>query len=350
MALSMKKILIAEDEPDVRENLTDLLFAEGYFVRAAVDGQQCVDMAMSEPPDLLICDLVMPNMDGFQVVNRLRSEDFTADIPIIMLTARGARSDYRLAMEAGADDYITKPFHAGELLAAIESRLHRLDLQRKHFLDSLNLVNSHSGPNSLREAMQNAYSVCNFSSMLNSHSAALGPSSVLLISKEIQDCANRVSTLLEDFAVRSCVEAESASLLDSLDGYTGSTNFDQIATALQAFSLQWGRSSDLDLSQLQGNFDLPPILMKKLCESMLEAIFMISLPGDCIRIRVEDANPLTMLWSWQPHTHSAAQLGLTLGQSKLNYASKISALMGLHLQGSLQDNQLILIEDQPESA
>lgn len=119
----MTKILVIEDEESVRENILELLEAEGFDTIAAEDGRIGVELALSEVPDLILCDLMMPEIDGYGVLIALREEPVTATIPFIFLTARSARADFRLGMDLGADDYLTKPFTRDELLSAIASRL-----------------------------------------------------------------------------------------------------------------------------------------------------------------------------------------------------------------------------------
>ena len=121
----MTKILVIEDEEAVRENLLDLLEAEDYEAIAAPNGKIGVDLAINEKPDLILCDLMMPEIDGFGVITQLREKFTTSAIPFIFLTARAAKVDVRQGMGLGADDYITKPFTRAELLSAISTRLER---------------------------------------------------------------------------------------------------------------------------------------------------------------------------------------------------------------------------------
>jgi len=119
----MKKILVAEDHLQVRENIAELLGLAGYQCIAAADGREAVEKAISNAPDLILCDVMMPQLDGYGVIKILRSNPKTASIPLIFLTARSAQEDLRKGMGLGAADYITKPFDNAELLQAIELRL-----------------------------------------------------------------------------------------------------------------------------------------------------------------------------------------------------------------------------------
>ncbi|MEW6495928.1 MAG: EAL domain-containing protein [Cyanobacteriota bacterium] len=129
----MKKILVIEDEEFVRENILELLDAEGFEVIGAENGSVGVDAAKLMVPDLILCDVMMPKLDGFGVLTELRQDAKMAAIPFIFLTAKAAKSDFRQGMELGADDYITKPFTRAELLGAITSRLKKQAAVQEHF-------------------------------------------------------------------------------------------------------------------------------------------------------------------------------------------------------------------------
>jgi len=121
----MKKILVIEDEPEMRRNLTTILRLEKFQPLDAENGRIGVEMAKKEKPDLILCDVMMPEMDGYGVIAALRAEADTVAIPFIFLTAKGEKPDIRAGMNLGADDYLTKPVAKPDLLAAIRSRLER---------------------------------------------------------------------------------------------------------------------------------------------------------------------------------------------------------------------------------
>lgn len=126
----MKKILIIEDQPQMRRKLAMILEREHFQVAAAPNGLIGLDLARSDPPDLVICDVMMPELDGHGVLARLREEENTKRIPFIFLTAKGENQDIRTGMNLGADDYLTKPVPTNELLEAIEARLERAQQQQ----------------------------------------------------------------------------------------------------------------------------------------------------------------------------------------------------------------------------
>jgi len=119
------KVLLVEDEEDIREMVHFNLFKERYQVLLASDGQAAVDMAKKEFPELIVLDVMLPKMDGFEVCEHLKKDPQTKKIPIIMLTAKGEEEDVIKGLEVGADDYITKPFSPKVLLARIKAVLRR---------------------------------------------------------------------------------------------------------------------------------------------------------------------------------------------------------------------------------
>ena len=121
----MTKILVVEDSIDVRENIVDLLDVNGYMVFSAENGYDGFIIAKKESPDLIISDVMMPIMDGFEMLRQIRENYSTSTIPLIMLTARSAVSDMRQGMGLGADDYITKPFQSNDILDAIQTQLNK---------------------------------------------------------------------------------------------------------------------------------------------------------------------------------------------------------------------------------
>lgn len=129
----MVKVLVIEDERPVRSNVIDLLQVEGYEAVGAENGQMGLELAKELQPDLIICDVLMPKMDGFEVLRQLADDAATATIPFIFLTAKSDRSDIRQGMEMGAYDYLTKPFTRAELLGAVVAQMKKRDVVLQQF-------------------------------------------------------------------------------------------------------------------------------------------------------------------------------------------------------------------------
>lgn len=137
----MKRILLIEDNPDIRDNTAEILELANYQVTTAENGKTGVELALKDKPDLIICDIMMPVLDGYGVLHLLHKNLDLQNIPFIFLSAKSERTDIRKGMEMGADDYITKPFEETELLNAVESRLKKADLLKHELAGGLEGLN-----------------------------------------------------------------------------------------------------------------------------------------------------------------------------------------------------------------
>src|SRR6195952_5209938 len=137
-----KKILIIEDNDDIRENVIEILELAGYTVSSASNGKEGVELAFKDVPDIILCDIMMPELDGYGVLYLLSKRPETITVPFIFLTAKAEHFDRRKGMEMGADDYLTKPFDDMELLSAIESRLKKKENQVEFYSKSLDKLNT----------------------------------------------------------------------------------------------------------------------------------------------------------------------------------------------------------------
>lgn len=153
----MIKVLIIEDNDSIRENIIEILGLSGYEVYAASNGKIGVDLALKKKPDIILCDIMMPELDGYGVLHILNKNPQTQAIPFIFLTAKVDRPDIRKGMELGADDYLTKPFDDAELLRAIECRIKKKETQQLYYgqtPENLNsLISNKNGLMELKEIM-----------------------------------------------------------------------------------------------------------------------------------------------------------------------------------------------------
>ncbi len=150
----MYNILLIEDNRDVRENTAEILELAGYKVATAADGKKGIIEVGNQKPDLIICDIMMPVLDGYGVLHMLAKNPDTASIPFIFLTAKAERSDLRKGMEMGADDYITKPFDKIELLNAVESRLKKVESLKKEYRKDMKGLDNFIGDVAGKDALQ----------------------------------------------------------------------------------------------------------------------------------------------------------------------------------------------------
>ncbi len=131
--MNRKKILLIEDNAEIRENMAEIIDLAGYEVFTAENGKEGVGLAIREKPDLILCDIMMPVLDGYGVLHMVQQHSNLQTIPFIFLTAESERSEIRRGMELGADDYITKPFDGTELLQAIAIRLKKAEQLKEQF-------------------------------------------------------------------------------------------------------------------------------------------------------------------------------------------------------------------------
>jgi CRP/FNR family cyclic AMP-dependent transcriptional regulator len=137
----MKKILLIEDNQNIRENTAEILELANYTVFTAENGKEGVETALREKPDLIICDIMMPVLDGYGVLHMVQKNPAVQNTPFIFLTAKAEKNEMRRGMEMGADDYLTKPFDGTELLNAVESRIKKMDLLKKELMPGLQGLN-----------------------------------------------------------------------------------------------------------------------------------------------------------------------------------------------------------------
>ena len=136
----MTLILVIEDEEQIRLNIQEILVLADFSVVTSSDGVRGLNLAKVKLPNLIICDIMMPGMDGLEVLQNLRNDPQTANIPLIFLTAKSERDDLRQGMNLGADDYITKPFEPREILQAVKARLERQAVSTQQYLNEQDKV------------------------------------------------------------------------------------------------------------------------------------------------------------------------------------------------------------------
>jgi DNA-binding response OmpR family regulator len=138
----MKQILLIEDNTAVRENTAELLELANYKMLVAANGKIGVELALKHKPDLIICDIMMPDLDGYGVLHLLGRNKETSSIPFIFLTAKTEKTELRKGMEMGADDFMTKPFDDVELLKVIEIRLKKAETLKTHISQDITDLNN----------------------------------------------------------------------------------------------------------------------------------------------------------------------------------------------------------------
>jgi two-component system sensor histidine kinase/response regulator len=277
----MAKILVIEDEESIRENILDLLEAENFEGIGAIDGKVGIKLAIEQIPDLILCDMMMPEVDGHGVIKALRSEPLTATIPFIFLTAKADKVDVRTGMELGADDYITKPCTPQELLKAIAIRLEKqktISRQSQKTLDELRTSISMSLPHELRTPLN---AIMGFSELILSEYQVLEESDILEMIGQIQTSGHRLYRLIQNFLLYA--ELEIAATNPELLNEMRNSEFSCVKSLLSQKARQQAkhanRTDDLQLDLQDSSVAMDSVRLAKIVEELLDNAFKFSLEG-----------------------------------------------------------------------
>jgi len=288
----MAKILVIEDEASIRENILELLEAENFEALGAANGKVGIKMAIAQIPDLIICDMMMPEIDGQGVLKALRAEPVTATIPFIFLTAKAEKTDIRLGMEQGADDYITKPCTPQELLKAIAIRLEKhqaISRQSQKTLDELRSNISMSLPHELRTPLN---AILGFSELILSEYRLLEESEILEMIGHIQVSGHRLYRLIQNFLLYADLQiaATNPELLKEMRNSEFSCVKSLLSEKARQQAKQANRTEDLQLNLQDSSVAIDAIRLTKILEELLDNAFKFSSEGTPISVStlVED--------------------------------------------------------------
>ncbi|MBW4578181.1 MAG: hybrid sensor histidine kinase/response regulator [Tildeniella nuda ZEHNDER 1965/U140] len=293
----MKKILVVEDEPSIRESLLELLTVEGFSVLGAANGNVGVQLAQQHLPDLILCDVTMPQLDGYQVLTSLRQQTATAAIPFIFLTARGTKDDFRQGMELGADDFLTKPCTADELLAAIASRFDKqatVFKQSQKQLDSLRSSIALSLPHELRSPLNG---ILGLSEVLIDDYQTISQQEVLELAEGIHGAAERLYRLIQNFLLYAELEItardrDRLAALRNDETLYPSFLITEVATAI---AKREGRETDLQLDLQNARIQISEQKLKIIVEELTDNAFKFSTAGTSVRIATAMMNDRLLL-------------------------------------------------------
>ncbi|HTG43363.1 MAG TPA: response regulator [Verrucomicrobiae bacterium] len=281
----MKRILVIEDDAAVRGLIVETLQIRGWQPLQAADGQQGLDLAVSELPDLVLCDIQMPKLDGYEVLRGIRENTITSTLPFLFLTGLGDKPKMRQAMELGADDYIVKPFTVQELLGAVDARF-----QKQAALEE----NADRKLHDLRESLSFALP----HELVTPLNAILGFAGLLLESKnlnreDIHEYASHIKTsgerlrvLIEKFLVYGQIELAAADpeQRNSLAGRPASPTNEAVAVTAQRVSEQFNRRSDLIMEICNCNHRISASHLERGVWELLENALKFSAPGSPVLV------------------------------------------------------------------
>jgi len=282
----MKKILIIEDENLVRLSLIDLLEAEGFEVSSAENGMIGIGLACKLLPDLIICDVMMPEIDGYGVLDFLQKEPNTAAIPFIFLTAKSGINDLRQGMELGADDYLTKPFTRATILKAIEARLARQVTAGEHSRQVIEGLRNNLARSLPHEFITPLSIIMMSSEILTGYSGEPGHEHTVMLGEKIRAAGVRLNTLIQKYLTYTEIElvATNPAKLEAWSNSRTDAPDKVIASLAMTKAEQVDRKADLLLELQEGSARIDATLLGKLVGELIDNALKYSKSGTTIRI------------------------------------------------------------------
>jgi two-component system sensor histidine kinase/response regulator len=283
----MKKILVIEDAQSLRKDILEMLGFEGYEAAGAENGLVGVQKAREFMPDLIICDIMMPGMDGYRVLEELHKDPVLVNTPFIFLTARTDRIDQRQGMELGADDFLTKPFTAAELLRTVKTQLEKTSYRQEAAGQKLEKLKNNiilSLPHEFRTPLN---VVLGFSDLLLTDCETMESSRIADMARHINTAALRLYRLVENYLIYAhteIMEADANQLAALQAGYMlmPRTTVENSAT-LKA--LQHERKDDLklDVQDVEG-IAMYEDYLKRIVDELVDNAFKFSEPGKPVEV------------------------------------------------------------------
>ncbi len=282
----MRTILLIEDDPDVRDNMQDLLMAEDYLVIATANGREGLKQAHLRQPDLIICDVMMPDVDGYAVLHALRTEPDTMTIPFVFVTAKASRADQRAGMDLGADDYLVKPFTSEELLQTVRTRLERSQAQSHWYQQRIERLRSNLSRTLPHEFRTPLSCILGYSEFLLEICDTVEPEELRSMLEEIQASGQRLERLVENYYLYAQLE------ISATDPVWRSSMISQglshpnqiVAQVAGTVAENHQRAADLQVNLAEGIARIQDVYLEKMIEALVDNAFKFSESGTPVRV------------------------------------------------------------------
>lgn len=298
----MTKILVIDDEESIRKMILAVLKKNGFEVLGAVNGNEGIELARKRLPDLIICDIRMELVNGYEMLTAIRNDPVTTTIPFILITAQPDRQAMRQGMELGADDYLTKPFTALELLTAVNTRLRKHQLvveQAETKLEELRTRMSMTLPHELRTPLNG---MLGFADILRKQYSSLDPMEVGRMAERIYRNGKRLHRLIENFLIYAQIELLGTDLQKKESLQTGQTkDVDKVVEIVATTKAEEaGRSNDLSIQLSNGSASIASQYFIKIFEELFDNAMRFSKNGTQLQVVLKE-NKDTMALSITDH-------------------------------------------------
>ena len=282
----MNKILVIDDDPAVQSLTVRTLRAQGFDTLSANDGLQGLELAKRHLPDLIICDIEMPNLDGYGTLTALQRDSVTATIPFIFLTGLSDREQIRQGMGLGADDFITKPFAGSELIAAVNGRLAKQAAIVRRSEERLDDLRGNIGLALPHELLTPLNGIIGFTELMMDEGMVLSPAEVRDYAQNINVSALRLHRLIKNFIVYSEIEVvvSDPGKVAELRCAETLLTAEMIQDIVQSKAEAAKRTQDLSLEINESPVAILPAYFRKAVEELIDNAFKFSTAGTPVKI------------------------------------------------------------------
>ncbi|MFN9608806.1 MAG: response regulator [Pseudanabaena sp.] len=282
----MKKILLIEDNPNVLQNTSRMLQAEGYMVITANNGRQGLDMAQQHIPSLIICDIMMPEIDGYGVISALRNNPATTAIPFIFLSAKSDKNDFRQGMELGSDDYLTKPFTRDELLGAINAQFKKQEIINSYYKQELDNLCGNISKSLPHQLLFPAIEVMGLADILVKNYHAMEAHEVPDIGKRIRKAGRNMHEMVKKFLLYAELESteKNAEWMSQIRN-SKTTFFDnEISSCARKIAEHYNRISDLVVEIKDETIQISDSYLNVIAKEIIDNGFKFSPEGTTVSV------------------------------------------------------------------
>lgn len=288
----MSSILVIDDEDLFRESTAMALRRRGFDTIEACSGRDGAELARRHLPDLVLCDVHMEQMNGYQTLETLRREPATASIPFILMTGMGDTEAMRKGMDMGADDYLPKPFTAPQLLGAIEARLKKRDILRQSAEKKLADLRANLTLSLPHEMVTPLNGIFGLAQLLAAEAQTLTTQEVAEFGKDILMCAERLQRTVQNFLLYGQLEIQAADpeALSALRTQRTEQYGGLVETRARKAAVAAHRAADLQLDLTDGSVAMAPDLFTRLVDELVGNAFKFSQPGQPVRVAIDSEN------------------------------------------------------------